>query len=1180
MAVLALPSIAAAQLSGDPDPLAFGDVRVASLPPAQLNVTLTNAVEAAGPAVNITCAIDPPTADFSVQSCQAGNSIPPGGSGAVAIRFRPLTRGAQSATLTVSYEIAAVPLTETIALTGTGIAPVMEVSVIPAAVEPLDFGTAIVGSPSAITYTIRVANSGDDVLSATLAEGGANAGDWTYAPAATAFEVPLGTARDIVATFTPVGAGPRAASVTLADADMLSPVPSVAIDVIGDGEPPLVGLGVSPTALAFGSIDVQLGKAVTRVITVTNPGNQTLTISPMTLEGLDGQPYEGGQFEVLTAEPLAVEPGGEGTIEVRYQPELESAGDFAILALGTNVPETPQVGVSLSGRGVDRHIDVSPLTISFAPTYRNPAVPPEAVLEVRNTGETPLVLGELTIEAEGAAAGSFSIVGQVAGVLEPGGSSTVTVRFTPRAAPEEPLQAALLIVNDDDSRPIVRIDLSGVGLLPPLSASVTSIEWGTIAVGQERPLPGASPLVIRNESETESFLIQDVRVADDAGELLDGIVLTGFFEPLMLGPGQELALGVSFVPRRGGVFDGAIEVLVDPDPEPVVRVPVMAAAVATDARGGGGCAAGGSRAGLGALCVLVVALGLGLARRRRGLGAGALLLVWTGGAAPASAQVQASEDVDLASFRPVHGVDPAMVTVESVDVGRSGTGAVSVGFDYALNPLVLRAEGGEMTDHPVSSRTTVEMAGAFAFGQRFEVAAVVPFLSQRGDEPQFSGIAPAEGTSLGDIRLRGKAFFAARDAVRFGGAAELTVPTALDKQFAGVAGPSALLRGLLDYRVGRLHLAFNAGAIMRERVRLADVQQGHAAVYGAAAAVQLWSRLYGVGELFGAVDLSGGSAGNRPLEAVAAFRVRVTRELGLLAGAGRGILAGVGAPEGRMFLALAWAPGARMIIAPGADPHETADDDGDGIVNRDDQCPDEIEDVDGFRDADGCPDRDDDGDGVSDLVDQCPRRAEDRDGFEDEDGCPDPDNDHDGVADADDRCPNQAEDADEFEDEDGCPDPDNDSDGIDDVADRCPTEKETINGIDDDDGCPDPGASLVIVNEDEIRMLEPIRFRGDTSELTRPSQRLLGQLAATLRAHREVARVRIRAHVHRRGAGDEDLSVARAEAVRRWLVEWGIASERLEGIGFGSREPARSGNGPRARAANDRIILEIVERSR
>lgn len=46
-----------------------------------------------------------------------------------------------------------------------------------------------------------------------------------------------------------------------------------------------------------------------------------------------------------------------------------------------------------------------------------------------------------------------------------------------------------------------------------------------------------------------------------------------------------------------------------------------------------------------------------------------------------------------------------------------------------------------------------------------------------------------------------------------------------------------------------------------------------------------------------------------------------------------------------------------------------------------------------------------DQDGVSDDSDQCPWEVEDLDGFQDDDGCPDPDNDQDGVLDVEDICP-------------------------------------------------------------------------------------------------------------------------------------------------------------------------------
>jgi hypothetical protein len=41
-----------------------------------------------------------------------------------------------------------------------------------------------------------------------------------------------------------------------------------------------------------------------------------------------------------------------------------------------------------------------------------------------------------------------------------------------------------------------------------------------------------------------------------------------------------------------------------------------------------------------------------------------------------------------------------------------------------------------------------------------------------------------------------------------------------------------------------------------------------------------------------------------------------------------------------------------------------------------------------FRDEDGCPDIDFDGDGLADESDECADVAEDLDGFQDADGCP------------------------------------------------------------------------------------------------------------------------------------------------------------------------------------------------
>jgi hypothetical protein len=175
------------------------------------------------------------------------------------------------------------------------------------------------------------------------------------------------------------------------------------------------------------------------------------------------------------------------------------------------------------------------------------------------------------------------------------------------------------------------------------------------------------------------------------------------------------------------------------------------------------------------------------------------------------------------------------------------------------------------------------------------------------------------------------------------------------------------------------------------------------------------------------------------------------------------------------------------------------DNDKDGVFDSKDVCPLVAEDRDGFQDEDGCPDLDNDGDGIPDLKDRCPSEKEDRDGFQDGDGCLDADNDQDGIVDSLDRCSMDSEDLDGFEDADGCPDLDNDKDGIKDSFDKCPNVPETMNGRDDEDGCPDSDAEALA---EEIEL--PIRFEPGLALLSVDDKILLDtKIFPGLQAHPE-----------------------------------------------------------------------------
>jgi outer membrane protein OmpA-like peptidoglycan-associated protein len=255
------------------------------------------------------------------------------------------------------------------------------------------------------------------------------------------------------------------------------------------------------------------------------------------------------------------------------------------------------------------------------------------------------------------------------------------------------------------------------------------------------------------------------------------------------------------------------------------------------------------------------------------------------------------------------------------------------------------------------------------------------------------------------------------------------------------------------------------------------------------------------------------------------------------------------------------------------------DKDGDGIPDAQDACPDAAEDIDGFQDGDGCPDLDNDADGVPDSLDACPNVAEDKDGFKDSDGCPDLDNDGDGIPDAKDLCPNLAEDRDGFQDEDGCPDLDNDKDGIPDLKDKCPNEPETVNGYQDDDGCPDqPEAAVPTFEKGRKLVLQGVQFEPARAVLTREGETVLDRVAASLTANAGVS-VEIRGFTDSVGSDVANLSLSqkRANTVKAYLVQKGIAAKRLKPVGYGEADPIASNKTAEGRAMNRRIEFIPIE---
>lgn len=523
---------------------------------------------------------------------------------------------------------------------------------------------------------------------------------------------------------------------------------------------------------------------------------------------------------------------------------------------------------------------------------------------------------------------------------------------------------------------------------------------------------------------------------------------------------------------------------------------------------------------------------------------------------------------DAQNFEPTSGTWNYL-SVESARTAPVGAFVPSLYVNYGRNPVARRDNDGSIAEEIISHMTTVNMLAVYGITDRIDVSLDVPFsLTSGGDG--LAALPQSDGFALRDIRLTPKMRVFETELLQIAVLLPISVPVGNADKLASEDAVTVHPKAVGELVFGRTRAAVNLGYKYRmQNSRVGQLEVGNEITYSAAASHDLSEgRLFALAELFGAVPAeSVNDADNsRPLEGIVGARYHTSWCGVFTGGAGVGIVGDYGTPQYRAIAGFAWQC-----------PAEPKDRDNDGLLDKDDQCPDAPEDKDDFQDADGCPDPDNDNDGVLDTQDRCPLDAEDKEGFEDEDGCPDPDNDKDGVLDAEDRCPIDAEDKDGFEDADGCPDLDNDKDGIPDLQDTCPLKPETVNGVDDEDGCPDE--ARVKVTATKLEILDRVYFGFNSDQIEARSFPVLDQVAGALVSHPKITKIRVEGHTDSKGSKrlNKRLSQRRADAVSAYLIKKGVATERLEAKGYGSARPLKKPGTKGAADQNRRVEFIILE---
>lgn len=117
------------------------------------------------------------------------------------------------------------------------------------------------------------------------------------------------------------------------------------------------------------------------------------------------------------------------------------------------------------------------------------------------------------------------------------------------------------------------------------------------------------------------------------------------------------------------------------------------------------------------------------------------------------------------------------------------------------------------------------------------------------------------------------------------------------------------------------------------------------------------------------------------------------------------------------------------------------------------------------------------------------------------------------------------------------------------------------------------------LRKDEVLVLETVHFEFDKSELTPEAKAILAENARKLLENPGI-NIRIEGHCDERGTVEYNLALGerRANSARNYLINFGVASDRMSIISYGEERPVDPASNSVAWAKNRRAEFVILNR--
>jgi hypothetical protein len=418
--------------------LSFPNTNVGQISPISQNdsVTLTNSGGVALTSIAVSVA-GAGAAEFEVTDpCTA--TLPANSSCTISVQFDPTAAGTETAALTIQDELQ----TQTVALTGTGIAP-PELAVSPSS---LSFVATVIQSTS--TLPLTVTNGGGAPLAGVSFEISSQSPPASFSIGSTTCGATLSNVSGqnnctVQVLFNPQAAGGATASLAVSDS---SGVSAVTVPLTGTGLS-TAGLNVSPSQLAFPVVAPGQSSA-SQTVTITNnsavaANGLTLTATPL---------FSLVQTSTPCGTSLAA--GAVCSTGVVFSPSLNGLYAGTLTVASTSLASL--AGVSLSGAGgVPGAVQFEPNLLVFQQT--GVGLTSSAISETITNPDSVNTLSGLTF----AISTGFRLVSNgCSSTLAPLASCTASVEFAPSSAG---VQSGSLTVSSSALPGGAFLALSGMG---------------------------------------------------------------------------------------------------------------------------------------------------------------------------------------------------------------------------------------------------------------------------------------------------------------------------------------------------------------------------------------------------------------------------------------------------------------------------------------------------------------------------------------------------------------------------------------------------------------------------------------------------------------------------------------------------------------------------------------------